>query len=137
MDAEGNLSPVCPNLKWTGGGGQWKHYSLKTELRFRFLFETIDVFTNIKIMEQITDDLLSGISDPLTKEIELFLLNNISEKDTQVKIIELLNKAFKEGGQTALDYYEQAKENFKSQATVFQKEFHNKLFDGQDQHIPE
>lgn len=88
-------------------------------------------------MEQITDDLLSGISDPLTKEIELFLLNNISEKDTQVKIIELLNKAFKEGGQTALDYYEQAKENFKSQATVFQKEFHNKLFDGQDQHIPE
>jgi len=88
-------------------------------------------------MENITDNLLSGLSDDLTKETELFLLNNIADKNTQQKIIGLINKSFNEGAQTALEFYDKAREDFQNQASSFQKDFHNKLFDGQDKHVSE
>ncbi len=88
-------------------------------------------------MENITDNLLSGLSDGLTKETELFLLNSVADKDTQQKIIELINKSFNEGAQTALEFYDKAREEFQHQASSFQKDFHNKLFDGQDKPVSE
>lgn len=88
-------------------------------------------------MDKVTDNLLSGIGDSLMRDIELFLINNINDKEKQDKIISLINKSFQEGAQSALEYYEKAKEDFNNQANLFQKDFHNKLFDGQDKPISE
>jgi intein-encoded DNA endonuclease-like protein len=86
-------------------------------------------------MSDATDNLLSGISDKLTKEIELFLLNNISEKEKQEKIVEFINQAFKDGSINAFDFINQSKQEFKDQAEEFQKDFVKKLFDGQDNSV--
>jgi predicted NACHT family NTPase len=83
-------------------------------------------------MSDITDNLLSGIGDKLTKDIELFLLNNIQDKDKQEKIIELINQAFRDGSMNAFSFIDQAKKEFKDQASEFQKDFEKKLRDGQD-----
>lgn len=86
-------------------------------------------------MDNITDNLLAGISDSLTKEIELFLVNNIPDKGRQEKIVELINQAFRDGSMNAFNFIEQAKQEFKDQASEFQKDFEKKLLDGQDDSI--
>ena len=83
-------------------------------------------------MEKITDNLLSGISDDLTNKIELFMINNISDKETQKTIIDFINKSFQEGAESALSFYEKSKEDFKKQAFDFQKEFESKLLDKEE-----
>jgi len=83
-------------------------------------------------MENITDDLLAGINDEMTKEIELFLLNNVESKDAQNKIIEFINRAYTDGSSGALNFIDQAKKDFQDQATEFQKEFEQKLLNGQN-----
>jgi hypothetical protein len=85
-------------------------------------------------MDKVTDDLLSGVSDALTNDTELFLINNVSDKDAQAKIVDLMNRSFKEGADAALAFYQQSKADLKKQAEDFQTEFEKKLR-GQDSSI--
>ena len=57
-------------------------------------------------MEKSVDNLLESISEEFTNEIDLFLLNNIENKDTQLRIVELINKSFVAGINNAIDQYE-------------------------------
>jgi hypothetical protein len=82
-------------------------------------------------MEKPTDDLLAKISDEFTNELELFLANNISDKEKQSTIVEFINRAFREGSTSAIELLNQSKNEFAEQAADFQKEFEKKLLDGQ------
>lgn len=83
-------------------------------------------------MEKTTDELLAKISDAFTNDIELFMANNIPDKDKQSTIIEFINRAFREGSTSAIELINQSKSEFAENAADFQKDFVKKLLDGQD-----
>jgi predicted peptidase len=48
-------------------------------------------------MSEYTDELLDGISDPVTNDIDLFLANSNLDKSQKIHFIQLINAAFAEG----------------------------------------
>ena len=104
-------------------------------------------------MENITDDLSVGISDDLTKKIELFLINNISDDQDQAEIIKLINDAYSEGALAVLDKLDSQQQEdiawginseVRKQTDVvaeqhdkFMEDFNKKLLDGQDNPVSE
>lgn len=91
-------------------------------------------------MEKITDELCAGITDELTNDIDLFLINNIENKSTQLTIVELINKVYMEGMDKGLSIAEHRDEEYHKTLLAqdhdkFMNEFNKKLLDGQDQPV--
>jgi len=95
----------------------------------------------------VTDDLLAGISEELTKDLELFLINSIDgaimQKNIKEKIVEFINSAYREGLNKALEMIKEeeiekrkiAIDELRKDNEKFLKDFNNKLLDGQDNPI--
>jgi hypothetical protein len=79
--------------------------------------------------EKVIDELLAGISDELTNEIESFFTNFIDGRDKQLKIVELLNKAYVEGNNKV------TLPSIEGMNKIFMEEFNKKLLDGQDKPV--
>lgn len=91
----------------------------------------------------VTDNLLAGISDELTKELELFLINNIEHDNVKEKIVEIINSSYREGLNKAIEMMKEeeiekrkiAIDELRKDNEKFLRDFNNKLLDGQDNPI--
>ena len=75
-------------------------------------------------MEKIVDNLLEPISEELTNEIDLFLINNIEDKDVQLKIIDLINKSYLNGINNAVDQFEEMEKDKENERIGIIEETH-------------
>lgn len=84
-------------------------------------------------MEEILDELLVGINDELTKQLEILFANSNLEREQKLKIVEIINEAYVEGGMHVLPKWrKKADEEMKQELKEFQNGLMKKLSDGQD-----
>lgn len=75
------------------------------------------------------DELFESFNDQLTNKIDLFLLNNIEDKQVQLKIIELLNESFLAGINDAIDQYDELKKQEDVERLSNIKDNHNRFME--------
>lgn len=106
--------------------------------------------------ERLIDELLTGISDNLTNEIDLFLIDNVDGKDIKRKIIIFINEAYIQGLDAGMAFVDKElleddgtqfgigdeavqkmRSDFEKKHEEFTKEFEKNLLDGQDKPVSE